>query len=563
MLGTMNEKGTARLKRVTIVTVFFSIVAGAAVAEDVALVIGNGNYDRMRDVRRGGQVVQAAGALKDAGVVVLSQEDAKMRAMAGLAGQFAQAARNADGVIVVLSGRFVNSGTETYFLPTDIRNPELASISSEAMPLSAIEAMLAKVPGRAILVLASDGDTGQMGPYLNQGIGTIEAPQGVTIVQTEPEKAANFIESVLAVEDAEIVTQADHMRGITVSGYKPDTLRFLASQSASPAPAPAPARNSGSDDEGYWNAVRDIDTVEAYQSYLDRYPDGQHAKEARQIVTGVRAEPNRDARVQEENLGLSRDQRREIQRNLSILDYNTRGIDGIFGKGTRAAIGAWQQKNGYDATGFLTREQIGALKVQADKRAAELQAQAERRKAEQERADEAYWRETGAVGDEAGYRAYLKRYHDGKYAEVATARLAEIEKQRRDSIVGQERQLWERVSNQDTVEAYDSYLSKYPKGSFAAEARARRDELVQEQQNAKAMESAKAAEDRLGMNAATRTIIEQRLNALGLKPGAIDGVFDERTRRAIRRFQNERGMEVTGYVNQAVVVRILAESILR
>lgn len=561
MPGTMINKGAARLKKVTVITVFFSLAAGAAVAADVALVIGNGNYDRMRDVRRGGQVVQAANALKDAGVVVLAQEDVKMRAMTALAGQFAQVAGNADGAIVVLSGRFVYSVSETYFLPTDIRNPELASVSSEAMPLSAVEAMLARVPGRAILVLASDGDTGQVGPYLNQGIGRIDAPQGVTIVQTEPEKAANFIESVLAVEDATIVSQAERMRGITVSGYKPDSLRFLAGKQVTAA---APARsNTGSDDEGYWNAVRDIDTAEAYQSYLDRFPDGQHAKEARQIVSGIQSEPNRDARLQEENLGLSRDQRREIQRNLSIMDYNTRGIDGIFGNGTRAAVGAWQQKNGYDATGFLTRKEISAIKVQADKRAAELQAQAERRGAEQERADEAYWRETGAVGDEAGYRTYLKRYHDGKYAEVATARLAEIEKQRRDSVVGQERQFWENVVSEDTVAAYDSYIKQYPKGSFVGEARARREELVQQQQNAKSVESAKAAEDRMGMNAATRTIIEQRLTALGLKPGAADGVFDERTRRAIRRFQSERGMEVTGYVNEAVVVRILAESILR
>ena len=54
-----------------------------------------------------------------------------------------------------------------------------------------------------------------------------------------------------------------------------------------------------------------------------------------------------------------------------------------------------------------------------------------------------------------------------------------------------------------------------------------------------------------------------RLEALGLKPGAVDGQFDDRTRRAIRRYQDARQLQVTGYLDQATVVRLLADSLLR
>ena len=50
-----------------------------------------------------------------------------------------------------------------------------------------------------------------------------------------------------------------------------------------------------------------------------------------------------------------------------------------FGRGTRTAITDWQKAQGFDATGFLTAEQITRLDAQAERRAAELEAEAETR----------------------------------------------------------------------------------------------------------------------------------------------------------------------------------------
>lgn len=60
----------------------------------------------------------------------------------------------------------------------------------------------------------------------------------------------------------------------------------------------------------------------------------------------------------EKELALTRTERREIQRRLVLLDYHTRGIDGVFGKGTRAAIGQWQQDNEQPVSGYLDLNQL-------------------------------------------------------------------------------------------------------------------------------------------------------------------------------------------------------------
>ncbi|MCB2122670.1 MAG: peptidoglycan-binding protein, partial [Rhodobacteraceae bacterium] len=131
---------------------------------------------------------------------------------------------------------------------------------------------------------------------------------------------------------------------------------------------------------------------------------------ARAAIEAIRAQPLLQAQKAEEALALSRDRRREVQRNLSLLEFDPRGIDGLFGPGSRRAIAAWQKANRIEATGYLDADQLTRLQAQADRRAAELEAEARARQAELDRQDRLYWEQTGAAGDEAGLRAYLKRY---------------------------------------------------------------------------------------------------------------------------------------------------------
>ena len=77
------------------------------------------------------------------------------------------------------------------------------------------------------------------------------------------------------------------------------------------------------------------------------------------------------------------------------------------------------------------------------------------------------------------------------------------------------------------------------------------------------MDAARAEEAQVAGNQIVRALVEQRLNQVGLAPGALDGNFDEETRRAIRRFQQAADLPVTGYVTQATMVRLLASGTLR
>jgi len=522
-------------------------------AADIALVIGNEDYDEIRDLRRGDNVVAAASALERAGIDVVGARNADLSELQSSVAQFAQMAPNADGLIVVLSGRFMHSATDTFLLPVDTDRPGIARLSFNALPLSTVLAVLSASPERAVLVLVGDGESDQIGAYLQAGIGQPTIPEGVTIVSANTREGARFMRDVLAAPGASIPDAVGATRGMRAAGYLPDGYAFLELEDA-PEIDEAEA--------GYWELVQELDTVNAYRRYLDRYPNGPHADEAQQRVDAYTNEPNRRARLAEEALNLTREQRQQVQRALTILDYRPRGIDGSFGPGTRGAIARWQDANNLRSTTYLNAAQTNRLLQQGQARAEEMEAAAEARRLELERQDRDYWRRTGENGGEGNFRAYLERYPDGLYAEIANARLEAIDERKRNRAERRDRRAWEQAQELNSLDGYRAYLSAFPNGVFADEAQARVRVYEEEAANANALARARAEEDALGLNPVTRQLVERRLNALGLKPGRVDGQFNERTRRAIRRFQDRRNLQVTGYLNEPTMVRLLAGGII-
>lgn len=63
----------------------------------------------------------------------------------------------------------------------------------------------------------------------------------------------------------------------------------------------------------------------------------------------------------EADLGLGPAQRQAVQAGLTRRGFDTGGIDGVFGPGTRNAIAAWQRANDLEATGYLTAAQYDRL----------------------------------------------------------------------------------------------------------------------------------------------------------------------------------------------------------
>jgi len=58
---------------------------------------------------------------------------------------------------------------------------------------------------------------------------------------------------------------------------------------------------------------------------------------------------------------LTREEREELQRALAWFGFYTAGIDGAFGRGTRAGMAEWQARNGFDPNGVLGARQRAIL----------------------------------------------------------------------------------------------------------------------------------------------------------------------------------------------------------
>ncbi len=543
--------------RVFLLSALMGSAGFSAAAGDVALLIANENYDNGRDIRAADDLLDAEAALKEAGFEVLTGEDVTATELRGLVEDIQEKADGSGRVIIAVSGHFASSGASSWIFGSDADAPSRLSAGGQGVALDALAGVAAASPGQAVVLLGTEERDFALGSGLTAGITAPEAPQGVTIVSGGAEEIAQFLQGRLLVDGQSVVASLQSAPTLTGSGFLAPLIPFMGGTPA------VEAEDPNSAERAFWTATQGINTAAGYQGYLNTYPDGLFVDEARRAIERIEQEPAKLAEAEEKALNLSRDARRQIQRNLTLLDYDPKGIDGIFGRGSRAAITKFQQANGLAATGFVTRGMVDRLKVQADRRNAELEAEAERRRVELERQDRAYWQETGALGDEAGLRAYLERYPDGVFAEIAVVRLKPFEDARRDAAAAQDRADWDAAVSVDTEAAYEGYLQANPEGAFVAQANARLAELEFANKNKAALDAAKRNEERLGMSQGTRRLMEDRLSKLGLQPGPVDGVFDDKTRRAIRRYQEARRLQTTGYLNQATVVRLLADSVLR
>ncbi|UWQ04975.1 peptidoglycan-binding protein [Aliiroseovarius crassostreae] len=526
-----------------------------------AFFVGNADYGFLSFLGRPADMQQNADTLAAQGISVTSVQDANAAQMRRAFTEFVDGIDDdTSQVAIILAGRFASGAGGAYLLPVDAEDPlDPAQVLMQAFPLDAALAILAQYPGRAVLALAEGDVSAQNSGPVSAGAGDFVIPQGVTVIRGELSDVSRFVGGAVAAPDADLI-RAARRADLTVEGFAPQTLSLF--DQPEQVQAQPPARKDGKDDDD-WARALSANSEQGYQDYLDRHPSGVHAADARQRLASLRATPFYREKTAEENLNLSRDARREIQRNLSLLGYDTRGIDGIFGRGSRAAITAWQKANGLTESGYLNAQHISRLAEQARLRAAELEEEARLRQIEQDKRDRAFWQETGAAGDAAGLRAYLERFPDGIYADLAQERLKVIEDRERAQAVAQDREAWDRARSRNDLQAYRTYLSQYPKGAFADQAKARIADLSVSDADKARIEQAQAAEQGLGLNKSARQLIESRLKSLGLKPGKIDGKFDDATRRAIRRYQDARQLPVTGYINQTTFIRLMADSILR
>lgn len=551
--------------------VAFSISAALALTTPIwaqtsdILIIRNSDPGMVQRLTGSGDMTSLGSAFEDQGAEVSLANGADADTMRAAFRGFADGVdTTTDDVGIVLTGQFVSTVSGVYLLPAGMVRPTLAQVVTDGFPLDAVYAVAAEYPGRSLIVLGEvDGDD-NLPAGVSFDLPFQDIPQGVTLAIGPVGSATRFADRLSDATGEDVLPLAREA-GLSLLGFVPRELPLFEGADIT-LPQVTPDRNTEAReaaDAAAWEKAISADTESGYDTYLAAFPEGQNAGEARQRLAAIRSEPFYREKQAEADLALSRDERREVQRDLSLLGYNTRGIDGIFGRGTRGAVTEWQNANNLTASGYLESDQIARLDAQAERRAAELEEEARQRQAQLERQDRTFWSETGARGDEAGFRAYLKRFPDGLYAEEAQDRLEGIEEQRRAQAEGQDRRRWQIARQTDTEAGYRAYLAERPNGAFVEEARARIDYFNNNSEQIALQQRAQADEAALGLNATARRLAEARLADLGLKPGAVDGTFDEDTRRAIRRYQDARKLRVSGFLDQGTVVRLMADTILR
>lgn len=537
-----------------VLAVLLGLVALPLRAENVALLVETRDYRNLPALDDRIVLDQAQGLLVRRGFDVVLARDLPLADLrAELAAIQARLAENATArLIIVISGWFAASESGAWALAADAEPPSLATVDGAGLRLDTIMELASAAPEAAHLWLVEAGSDdladSRLGTGLRAGLpDRFAVPRGVAVLRGDARAIIAGLDGVLqpgtTLSEALAAT-----RDLRAEGTVPTLVPFLPEGFAPIARA----------DREAWEDARTADTEDGYRAYLGQYPNGLNAQEARDRIEAIRNAPERI----EADLALSRDERRAIQRDLTTLGYSTRGIDGLFGPGTRAAITAWQARNDLAQTGFLTRDQIFQLAGQAARRTAELEAEERERRQALERADRAFWEGTGSGRDEAGLRAYLDRYPNGIFATLARERLTALEAETRAEA---DRAAWARAQSADTLRGYRQYLAAFPDGAFAALARARLQDLrprpdpLPEAPLAPIPGMAEAEEAALNLPLAVRVLVERRLASLGFDPGMPDGNLDQNSRRAIARAQDRFSLPVTGYLSQPLLDAMLED----
>jgi Caspase domain/Putative peptidoglycan binding domain len=222
-------------------------------------------------------------------------------------------------------------------------------------------------PGQTAL----DGQEGTNSPFTRALIAHITTP-GVEIQQAMTEVRAQVNEET---NKGQLPWGHTNLIG---SVYLNPVATPAPGAAASPAPAAVASTSGGSDVElEFWRSVKESNKPEELNAYLTNYPNGQFKSLAlariaslengastttRNLTTGVDpATFTQEAnQTTEDQIGLDKGQRRDVQRRLNGLGFDTK-VTGKFDDATRGVITRWQAARGYPSSGFLNKLQHKAL----------------------------------------------------------------------------------------------------------------------------------------------------------------------------------------------------------
>jgi uncharacterized caspase-like protein len=395
--------------------------ADAAKADKrVAFVVGNGAYKNVAQLPNPPIDAKAmAAVLRNVGFDVVEGTNLTRDTMTEKLLDFGKKAQGADVAVFFYAGHGIAIGGTNYLLPIDADiksemdvklgaainidltldqtmsdakvklvfldacrdNPFAAKIKSNSATRSvSVQSGLAEMKsGEGTLIAfatgpgqtALDGQEGTHSPFTRALIAHITSP-GVEIQQAMTEVRAQVNEET---NKGQLPWGHTNLIG---SVYLNPVAAPAPGSAGSPAPAAVASTSGASDVElEFWRSVKESNKPEELNAYLTSYPNGQFKPLAlariaalengastttRNLTTGVDpATFTQEAnQTTEDQIGLDRGQRRDVQRRLNGLGFDTK-VTGKFDDATRAVITRWQAARGYPSSGFLNRLQHKAL----------------------------------------------------------------------------------------------------------------------------------------------------------------------------------------------------------
>jgi uncharacterized caspase-like protein len=398
--------------------------AGAASAEKrVAFVVGNGTYKNVAPLPNPSVDAKAmASALRNVGFEVVEGSNLTRDKMTERLLDFGKKAQGADVALFFYAGHGIAISGTNYLLPIDADiksemdvklgaainidltleqtmgdakvklvfldacrdNPFAAKIKANSATRSVnVGAGLAEMKsGEGTLIAfatgpgqtALDGTEGGNSPFTRALLANVTQP-GVEIQQAMTKVRAQVNEET---NKGQLPWGHTNLIGSVYLNGAPAP--------AAPGTAAAPSQqqvaavqNSEVEVE-FWRSIKDSSKAEEYRAYLTNYPNGQFRSLAQSRVASLEqggankpdATRNLSAGVDpavfteessqltEDQIGLDKGQRRDVQRRLTGLGFDTK-VTGVFTPDTRNVITRWQNARGYPKSGYLNKLQHKAL----------------------------------------------------------------------------------------------------------------------------------------------------------------------------------------------------------
>ncbi len=405
-----------------IVSLFCMLFSAQAAKADrrIAFVVGNGAYKNVAQLPNPAIDAQAmAAVLRNVGFEVVEGTNLTRDKMTERLLEFGKKAQGADVAVFFYAGHGIAISGTNYLLPIDADiksemdvklgaainidltldqtmsdakvklvfldacrdNPFTAKIKSNSATRSvSVQSGLAEMKsGEGTLIAfatgpgqtALDGQEGTNSPFTRALIAHITSP-GVEIQQAMTEVRAQVNEET---NKGQLPWGHTNLIG---SVYLNPVSAPVAGAAPAPSARAAASTSAATDVElEFWRSVKESNKPEELNAYLTSYPNGQFKPLALARIAALESGPSTTTRnlttgidpltfteesnqTTEDQIGLDKGQRRDVQRRLTGLGFDTR-ITGKFEESTRAVITRWQAARGYPKTGYLNRLQHKAL----------------------------------------------------------------------------------------------------------------------------------------------------------------------------------------------------------